>query len=67
MCATVSDKRNSKLDAYAAAMGNTRASSNTGQLASLLIELNGLPLIWDSTSWKTVNWDDERARRNTRK
>jgi serine protease AprX len=45
-----------QVDAYAAVMGNSTSSANTGRLASLLIVLNGLPLLWDSTSWNTVNW-----------
>jgi serine protease AprX len=46
-----------QLDAYAAVYGTSTRSANTGQLASLLILLNGVPLIWDSVSWNTVNWN----------
>jgi serine protease AprX len=46
-----------QLDAYAAVRGTTTRSANTWTLASLLILVNGIPVLWNSTSWNTVNWN----------
>jgi serine protease AprX len=45
------------LDVYAAVMGTTTASSNTGIAASHLLWTGSTPVTWDSVDWNSVDWN----------
>jgi serine protease AprX len=45
------------LDAYAAALGSTSESANTGILASLMLSTGSDPITWGSVGWNSVGWN----------
>jgi serine protease AprX len=45
------------LDVYAAVMGTTTQSANTGLRASQLLWTGSQPLTWSSVNWNSVNWN----------
>lgn len=45
------------LDAYAAVMGATKNSSNTGSMPSQLLSTGSQPITWGSVGWESVGWE----------